>query len=204
MYSPWVFPPAGRDAEHPRGRAVCDRVILPYRLADRLPTDDRVNGRYALERPRKLRERCPRVLDRSRNLPERSRSLLERSRKLLERVRKPLSNGVSQHAERRPTHFGPCSFGRDVPEIRADRVEVGNGFARSQGHPRKSRPAKATPSRGCRPGVGILHPRRRSGGMADAAVSKTVGGNPVRVRLPPSAPKLRVDTAFAGILIQSW
>ena len=31
---------------------------------------------------------------------------------------------------------------------------------------------------------------RRSGGMADAAVLKTVGGNPVRVRVPPSAPAL--------------
>src|SRR5438309_8348986 len=31
----------------------------------------------------------------------------------------------------------------------------------------------------------------RSGGMADAAVSKTVGGNPVGVRIPPSAPEKR-------------
>lgn len=37
--------------------------------------------------------------------------------------------------------------------------------------------------------AGILLVPRRSGGMADAAVSKTVGGDPVRVRLPPSAPK---------------
>ena len=32
------------------------------------------------------------------------------------------------------------------------------------------------------------YPARRGGGMADAAVSKTAGGNPVRVRLPPPAP----------------
>ncbi len=33
--------------------------------------------------------------------------------------------------------------------------------------------------------------QRRSGGTADAAVSKTAGGNPVRVRVPPSAPSVR-------------
>src|SRR5688572_2347501 len=38
--------------------------------------------------------------------------------------------------------------------------------------------------------AGILYAPCRSGGMADAAVSKTVGGNLVRVRLPPSAPTL--------------
>src|ERR1035438_2023553 len=40
--------------------------------------------------------------------------------------------------------------------------------------------------------VRSLPPRRRGGGMADAAVSKTAGGNPVWVRLPPSAPAIRI------------
>jgi hypothetical protein len=35
---------------------------------------------------------------------------------------------------------------------------------------------------------------RGNGGMADAAVLKTVGGNPVRVRVPVSAPTLLAST----------
>lgn len=43
------------------------------------------------------------------------------------------------------------------------------------------------------PVCGIIEITRRGGGMADAAVLKTVGGNPVRVRVPSPAPAVPCD-----------
>ena len=40
----------------------------------------------------------------------------------------------------------------------------------------------------------------RSGGMVDAAVSKTVGGNPIRVRLSASAPNIRHEFTLSTVL----
>ena len=43
-------------------------------------------------------------------------------------------------------------------------------------------------------------PACRSGGMVDAAVSKTVGGNPIRVRLSASAPNIRHEFILSMVL----
>lgn len=43
------------------------------------------------------------------------------------------------------------------------------------------------------PVCGIIEITRRGGGMADAAVLKTVGGNPVRVRVPSPAPAAQCE-----------
>ena len=43
-------------------------------------------------------------------------------------------------------------------------------------------------------------PACRSGGMVDAAVSKTVGGNPIRVRLSASAPHIRHGFTLSTVL----
>jgi hypothetical protein len=43
----------------------------------------------------------------------------------------------------------------------------------------------------------------RSGGMADAAVSKTAGGNSLRVRLPPSAPITSYRGAWLSLVERS-
>ena len=45
-----------------------------------------------------------------------------------------------------------------------------------------------------------IPPTSRSGGMVDAAVSKTVGGNPIRVRLSASAQNIRHEFILSTVL----
>ena len=43
----------------------------------------------------------------------------------------------------------------------------------------------------------------RSGGMVDAPVSKTGGGNPVSVRIRPSAPKIQLQIETEAALFET-